>query len=108
MYECVRCEGSARPTRNTLAYVQSHIQKMHLTADECPEYCALCDFRANNHSELVRHVSHFVRHRRLVEAQRRMGVVVEDEIFYRRGSKVHVFGESDFKVYDRQQVTGRV
>ena len=103
-YECVPCSTTSKPVINSWKYVVNHYRKKHLTLEECPAYCRLCDYRCDNQEELIKHTETFQPHRKIVDAQRQQGLTINPEVFFGYGSKVKkMITENEIKFYTKEE-----
>ena len=58
MYKCRVCGKLDRRQR-----LVGHLLKTHISFDQVPYYCNLCNFRCTAKEDLARHVTNYKRHR---------------------------------------------
>ncbi|XP_052230854.1 uncharacterized protein LOC127844546 isoform X2 [Dreissena polymorpha] len=64
-YQCKYCTHIDRKSR-----IEGHILKEHVPMDRAPYYCTLCEFRCQNKSALLKHITQYSRH---VSEEQRLG-----------------------------------
>ena len=82
MYKCRVCGKLDRRQR-----LVGHLLKTHVSLDQVPYYCNLCNFRCTAKEDLARHVTNYKRHR---EEVGRFGLVNHKSVLQRSSHPVDV------------------
>ena len=98
-YQCVRCHNTdGTKVVNIKCRMEEHIIKYHLTLEEVPFRCLLCDFVCLKNDHLLQHVAGNARHVLIAAKQK----IIDNSPYLWKNPNPHVFGANDYLVYNQE------
>lgn len=97
-YQCLRClHRDNKEVIDVKRRMLGHIMKTHLSLDEVPHYCRLCQFRCMDRATLERHVKNYARHKRAMSGRQ------DSEEFLVSNKAPYQIGQMDMVILSKER-----